>query len=109
MIAPRVFIATHKHNWKLGMFQDEIKSWQKGDTKIEPVSIGSNVWIGPNCSIESGVYLGHHSIVGANTFVPKGIYKPYSMIIGNPLRIIDIREQLDDTRKAYLTENYDQN
>ncbi|HNW96387.1 MAG TPA: HAD hydrolase-like protein [Candidatus Paceibacterota bacterium] len=101
MLARGIFIATHNHNWKLGMEQDDVPSWQKGDVKIEPVSIESNVWIGPNCTIESGVFIGHHSIVGANTHVPKGFYEPFSFIRGNSIKVENIKEKIEDAKKAF--------
>lgn len=102
MTACNTFIGTHVHDWRLGMLQDQNPSWNKGNTRLYPVSIESNVWIGPNCSIEAGAYIGHHSMVGANTYVPKGIYPPYSMITSDSkTRVDDISSQLFDKEKAY--------
>lgn len=101
MIANNVFISTYEHSWKKGMLQDNIESWKKGDTKTNCVSIENNCWIGPNCSFESNVYLGHHSVVCANTLVKSGIYPPYSLIGGAPCKVIkNIKNELDIESKV---------
>lgn len=53
-----------------------------------PVSIGNNVYIGPNSIISKGVTIGDFVIIGANSFVNINL-PPYSKAIGSPVRIID--------------------
>jgi acetyltransferase-like isoleucine patch superfamily enzyme len=55
------------------------------------IIIGDDVWIASNCMITSGVTIGKGSIVGANTVVTKDI-PPYSVIAGNPAKIIKKRK-----------------
>lgn len=57
----------------------------KGDTVI-----GNDVWIGENVTILPGVHIGDGSIIGANSVVGKNI-EPYSICVGNPVRIIKKR------------------
>lgn len=52
-----------------------------------PVIIGDNVWIGDKATILSGVTVGEGAVIGANTVVTKDI-PPYSVAVGNPVRII---------------------
>lgn len=52
-----------------------------------PVVIEDNVWIGEMVCIMPGVTIGHGSIVGANAVVTKDM-PPYSIIGGNPARVI---------------------
>lgn len=102
MVANNVFIATHNHNWQLGMVQDKKDNWAKGNTSSEPVSIESNCWIGPNSCLESGVYIGHNSMVAANTFVRRGTYPPYSFLRGNPAKVENIRGQIEAVFKTFV-------
>jgi acetyltransferase-like isoleucine patch superfamily enzyme len=45
--------------------------------------IGSDVWIGMNVLIFSGVSIGHGAIIAANTVVTKDV-PPYAIVAGNP-------------------------
>jgi acetyltransferase-like isoleucine patch superfamily enzyme len=59
----------------------------------KPIIIGSDVWIGANCTIIGGVKIGKCSIIGANSFVNKDI-PDYSLAYGSPVQIIkDLREK----------------
>lgn len=102
MIAVNVFISTYYHNWRKGMIQDNVQSWNKGDTKNYIVSIEDNCWLGPNVVVEANTIIGHHSVICANTIVKSGIYPPYSLIGGNPGKIIkNIEGELIIERKIF--------
>lgn len=60
----------------------------KGD-----ISIGNDVWIGNGATILSGVTIGNGAIVGANAVVASDV-PPYSIVVGNPARVI--RKRFDD-------------
>lgn len=62
--------------------------------KSSPVHIGDNVWIGVNSIILKGSEIGNNSIIAAGTVV-KGTYPPYSLIVGNPAKLVKI---LDETK-----------
>lgn len=51
------------------------------------VIIGDNVWIGDKATILPGVTIGEGCIIGANAVVSKDV-SPYSIAVGNPIRII---------------------
>ena len=103
MIAKGLFISTYYHNWKLGMVQDNVESWKKGNTKIGTVSIEDNCWIGPNVCIENDVYLGNNCIVAANSLVKTGYYPPYSFLAGNPAKVKkNIKNDLEYIDKSYV-------
>ena len=60
----------------------------KGDTVI-----GNDVWIGQNATIMPGVHIGDGVIIGANAVVASDV-DPYSIVVGNPARLI--RKRFDD-------------
>ena len=57
----------------------------KGD-----VIIGSDVWIGSNVTIMSGVKIGDGAVIACNSHVVKNI-EPYSLVGGNPAKLIKYR------------------
>lgn len=52
-----------------------------------PVIIGNDVWIGEKATILGGVTIGDGAVVGANSVVTKDV-PPYSVVGGNPARVI---------------------
>lgn len=52
--------------------------------------IGNDVWIGNNCLIKQGVTVGDGAIIGMGSVVTKDIL-PYSIVAGNPARVIRMR------------------
>ncbi len=58
-----------------------------------PVTIGANVWIGANAFIMPGVELGEGCIVSAGAVVGAKKYPAYSIIAGNPGRVIGNRKK----------------
>lgn len=57
-------------------------------TKI--TKIGSDVWIGSGALIKGGVTIGTGSVVGMGSVVTKDVL-PYSIVVGNPARVIKRR------------------
>ena len=51
------------------------------------VVIEDQCWLGFGCEILSGVHIGKHSVVAAHAVVTKDV-PPYSVVAGNPARII---------------------
>ena len=66
----------------------------KGDTVI-----GNDVWIGQNAVILPGAHIGDGAIIGANSVVG-GDVAPYTVVIGNPARML--RKRFDDELIALL-------
>lgn len=55
-----------------------------------PTIIGADVWIGTNAIIKQGVNVGEGSIIGFGSVVTKDV-KPYSIVGGNPAKLIRYR------------------
>ena len=60
----------------------------KGDTVI-----GNDVWIGQNAVILPGVHIGDGAVIGANSVVGSNV-APYTIVIGNPAKVL--RKRFDD-------------
>lgn len=101
-IAPMVRIGApnHPYDWvsqhhftyrseKYGFSEREDEvffNWRK----IQSVKIGHDVWIGHGSVILPGVEIGNGAIVGAMSVVTEDVH-PYSIVSGNPARIIRMR------------------
>ena len=85
---------------------NEIETFSKGDIILE-----DDVWIGTNSLILSGVKLSRGTVVAAGSVVTKST-DPYSIIGGNPARLIkkrfndDIIENLLNIDYNILTDNF---
>jgi acetyltransferase-like isoleucine patch superfamily enzyme len=55
---------------------------ERGDITIE-----DHVFIGSHSFIKGGAHIGHHSVIGAGTIVGAKIIPPYSLVVGNPMKI----------------------
>lgn len=66
----------------------------KGDTVI-----GNDVWIGQQATILPGVHVGDGAIIGARSVVSRNV-PPYTIVAGNPARIV--RQRFDDDLIALL-------
>jgi len=54
------------------------------------VIIGNDVWIGANVTIMSGVTIGDGAVIANNSHVVKNV-EPYSIVGGNPAKLIKYR------------------
>lgn len=57
------------------------------EVPARPVRIGANVWIGFDACVLPGVTIGTGSVVGARSVVFDDV-PPYTMVAGNPARVI---------------------
>jgi acetyltransferase-like isoleucine patch superfamily enzyme len=93
-----------------------------GATLHEKITIGVNCWFGINSVVIGNVTIGHGCVIGANTLITKDI-PPFSIVVGNPSRIIkrfdffkdkwvknlDVPESIYSEEQVYLkflTDNY---
>jgi acetyltransferase-like isoleucine patch superfamily enzyme len=81
--------------WNLEKFKYLKKPRYKGD-----IEVGNDVWIANGVTILSGVTIGNGSIIGAETVVTKNVPE-YSIVVGNPMKIIKYRFD-EDTINSLL-------
>lgn len=58
------------------------------------IAIGSDVWIGRNVVLLGGAIIGHGAIIGAYSVVA-GYVAPYSIVVGNPAKVLRYRFDAD--------------
>jgi len=57
------------------------------ETSAQPIHIGPNVWIGFDSCVLPGATIGQGAVVGARSVVTTDV-PPYSIVAGNPARVI---------------------
>lgn len=86
MMAPEVVIYTKGH-----AFEDVTRPMiEQGETKMKPVIIEDDVWLGRRAMILPGVRIGHGSIIGAGAIVTKDV-EPMTVVAGNPAKVVKVR------------------
>lgn len=58
--------------------------------KVLKTIIGNDVWIGQNSLIKQGIKIGNGTVIGMGSIVTKDV-APYSIVGGNPTRLIRMR------------------
>lgn len=75
----------HIYKDRFNIFDGKGHPCTKGD-----VNIGNDVWIADNVTIMSGVTIGDGVVIASNSHVIKNV-EPYSIIGGNPAKLIKYR------------------
>lgn len=83
LFAGYVHLTDHSHGY------EDISKPIKNQPLISkgPIVIEDDCWLGFESEILSGVHIGKHSIVAARAVVTKDV-PPYSIVAGNPARIV---------------------
>jgi len=71
--------------FKVFFFDEKNEAETKG-----PIVIEDDVWIGLDVTILSGVTIGQGSVIASNSVVSKNV-EPYSIVAGNPAKIVKYR------------------
>lgn len=88
MIGPELMCYTTNHKTT----RTDIPMIDQGFSKTRPITIGDDVWIGSRVIILGGVNVGNGAVIGAGSVVTHDV-PPYSVVGGNPARIIKSRKQ----------------
>ena len=72
-------------------------------TSNGPVIIGHDVWISTGVTILSGINIGHGSVIAADALVTKDV-PPYSIVGGNPAKLIRYRFSPDEIESILALE-----
>ena len=96
MAARDVFIRAGNHDYSFSElpFQKRGHCAKKIDYngKAYSIVIEDNVWIGRGTTILSGAYIGRGSVIGAGAVIKEYIPE-YSIVIGNPARVVSNRKK----------------
>ena len=68
-------------------YEDISRSIHEQGVSTSPILVEDESWIGANAVIVPGVTIGKHAVVAAGSVVTKDV-PPYSVVAGNPARVI---------------------
>ena len=92
MMGPDVMIFTNSHSF----FSTEVPMIEQGYTKPAEVIIGDDVMINARTIIMPGTKIGKGVVIAAGSVV-RGKIPDYSIIMGNPAKVIGRRNHAEDT------------
>jgi|APSaa5957512535_1039671.scaffolds.fasta_scaffold117041_2 acetyltransferase-like isoleucine patch superfamily enzyme len=93
-VGPNSMIISTNHN-----FGDIGRSIDSQGVNYKEIIIEEDVWVGAHVKILSGANIGAHSVVGAGSVVTS-IIPPYSIVVGNPGRVIANRKKNDKHKRG---------
>ncbi len=105
---PMERLTTHKISYRPNEFfrYQGIDSAFRSRRQAKRVNIGHDVWIGHGAVIMPAVKIGHGAVVGANAVVTKDV-APYTIVAGNPARLIRLRFSEDIAARLLQLEWWD--
>lgn len=87
LLAPEIIMYSRNHS----IYRTDIPILRQGFDDFKPITIEDDVWIGRRAIILPGVTIGEGAVIGAGAVVAKDI-PPYSIAVGNPVRVIKNRK-----------------
>jgi len=88
MMAPRCVFYTVGHCYN----RLDIPMRLQGNSEMQSIQIGNDVWIGYGCIFLPGVKVGDGAVIGAGSVVRYDV-PPFSVVLGNPARIVKMRKE----------------
>lgn len=76
----------------------------KAQEERQLTKIGDFCYIGPLSIVNKGMTIGEHSVVGANSFIKSDV-PSYSIVAGNPARLIGQVEIINETDVRFVYDN----
>ena len=95
MMGPNCYVHQRNHRFD----RTDIPMCMQGYSEKKPLIIEDDVWIGMNVTIMVGRRIAKGTIVAANSVVTKD-FPPYSIIGGNPARLIRSRIQDNNIKES---------
>ena len=89
MMGPNCYIHAQNHRFD----RVDIPMREQGFSEWKPIVIEDDVWIGRDVSIMAGRHISKGSLIAANCVLTKD-FPPYSIVGGNPGRLIRNRKEL---------------
>jgi acetyltransferase-like isoleucine patch superfamily enzyme len=84
----------HRTDWiscyPFPVFVDEAKGISDYGGTRGSVMVGNDVWLASGCTVLSGVVIGDGAVVAARAVVSRDV-EPYSIVAGNPARVVGWR------------------
>ncbi|MCF0048689.1 acyltransferase [Dyadobacter chenwenxiniae] len=93
ILAQNIVASGLNHN-----YTDTRRPIHEQGVSVAPIVIEDDCWIGANSVITAGVTIGKHCVIAAGAVVTKSI-PPYSVVVGNPARVI---KQYDGSRNEWV-------
>ncbi|WP_010322709.1 type B chloramphenicol O-acetyltransferase [Marinobacterium stanieri] len=94
----------HRHDWITSFpffFMDEEPAFADAINAYQPTGdtvIGNDVWIGAEAMIMPGIKVGDGAVIGSRALVTKNV-EPYTIVGGNPAKVIKQRFSDDEIEK----------
>jgi acetyltransferase-like isoleucine patch superfamily enzyme len=89
----------HRTDWittyPFSVFRESAKHIKGHPASRGDVIIGHDVWIGAGATILSGVRIGNGAVIGALAVVTRDV-PPYSIVGGNPAKVVRMRFSVED-------------
>jgi len=100
MFGPHVYIATGNHRTDIpGRPMISITNEEKLPENDQDVVLEGDNWIGMCSVILKGVTIGKGAVVGAGSVVTRDV-RPYSIVAGNPAKLLHMRFSEEEVQKA---------
>lgn len=99
-------VVTGNHNRGVG----QKKNLATGNSNLvgRDIIVEEDVWLGANVTLLAGAHIGRGSIVGAGTVLRTCKIPPYSIVMGNPAKVVGFRfsvEEIMEHEKALYPES----